>query len=100
MLDDKVAQESIEAGARIIPIGTYRVGKHLRSARHHETISPTAAEMMQSIFRKKLGVIMRIQGKYPDIRPIINLHGVGENPYAGPHQTVQRVQAYHSDIIE
>lgn len=100
MLDDKVAQESIEAGARIIPIGTYRVGKHLRSTRHHETISPAASEMVQSIFRKKLEIITQLQRKHPSIHPIINLHGVGESPYAGPHQTVQRIQAYHSDIIE
>jgi S-methylmethionine-dependent homocysteine/selenocysteine methylase len=99
MLDDQVARESIDAGARIVPIGTYRVGQHLRSAQTYQPISAIAADMMQSVFRKKLDVITRIQGKHPDVRPIINLHGVGESPYAGPHQEVQHIMRYHSDII-
>ena len=74
MLDDQVAQESIEAGARIIPIGTYRVGKHLRSAPSHQEITPAAAEMIQSIFRKKLEIITQLQKKHLSIHPIINLH--------------------------
>ncbi|MCB9806368.1 hypothetical protein H6768_00380 [Candidatus Peribacteria bacterium] len=94
-----MARASIEAGARIIPIGTYRLGKHLRSTPEHNTITHVAASMMQSIFQKKLGVITRIQQDHPDIHPVINLHGVGETPYAGPHQTVHRITRYHSDII-
>ena len=61
MLDDKVARESVEAGARIIPIGTYRVGNHLRSAQMYQHITPAAAQMIQSVFRKKLSVITGIQ---------------------------------------
>lgn len=100
MLDDQVARESIEAGAQLVPIGTYRVGKHLRSTHHHEGISDAAAGMIQSIFQKKLTVITAIQKQHPHIQPLINLHGVGESPYAGPHQTVQKIQSYHRDIIE
>lgn len=55
--------------------------------------------MVQSVLHKKLEVITGIQKKHPDIQPVINLHGVGENPYAGPHQTVQRIAQYHSDIV-
>lgn len=99
LLDDEVARASIDAGARVIPTGTYRVGKHLRSSQTYQAITPAAANMVQSIFQKKLEVITRIQQDHPDIHPVINLHGVGENPYTGPHQTVQHIAQYHSDII-
>lgn len=100
LLDDEVARASIDAGARVIATGTYRVGKHLRSPQTYQKITPDAADMVQFVFRKKLSVITGIQREHPDIQPIINLHGVGESPYAGPHQTTQRIQGYHSDIIE
>lgn len=100
LLDDEVARASINAGARVIATGTYRVGKHLRSPQTYQAITPAAASMVESIFQKKLEVITRIQQDHPDIQPIINLHGVGESPYAGPHQTVQHIAQYHSDIIE
>lgn len=99
MLDDHTARASIDAGARLIPIGTYRVGKHLRSTPHHIDITDQAAGMIREIFHKKLNVIVGIQRQRPDIQPLINLHGVGESPYIGPHQSVQRIQQYHSDII-
>ena len=99
ILDKKIVNDSWEAWARIIPSWTYRLGSQLRGNKQ-EKLDDFLAEMFQTIFISKYKVLEALKKIHPEVFPIINLHGVGTEPYRWPHQTVWQIQEYHGSMIE
>ncbi len=64
----------------MIPSGTYRLGSQLRGDRA-EPLDDFLAEMFQVIFDSKYKVLTAMKQVHPEMFPIINLHGVGTEPY-------------------
>jgi len=91
---------SYQAGARLIPTGTYRVGHQLRLGDEPQDMTEELQEMLQMTFRHKRKILSVFQQAHTDIQPIINLHGVDTSPYRGPHRSFQRTQQYHAHMIE
>ncbi len=64
----------------MIHSGTYRLGSQLRGD-EAEPLDDFLAEMFQTIFVSKYKVLEALKKIHPDAFPIINLHGVGTEPY-------------------
>jgi len=99
VLDGRAVNESFEAGARLIPTGTYRAGHQLRIGDNPWPFDESLRAITQKIFRHKHRVLSVFHETHPDTQPIINLHGVGTSPYRGPHNSIRRAQEYHTNII-
>lgn len=98
-MDRRVTNPSFDAGARLIPTGTYRLGEQLRRDREPAPLDPLLTEIFQVLLREKYKVVSAMQRVYPEVHPIINMHGVDTSPYRGPHASVSQATRYHEDMI-
>lgn len=98
-IDGELANDSFQAGARLIPTSTYRVWHQLRIGDATQKLDDAIRSMIQTLFHHKYQILSVFKKTHPDIQPIINLHGVGTSPYRGPHDSVARAQEYHGGMI-
>ncbi len=98
--DEKVAQASFLAGAKMITTKTYYLGYQLRTSERIHPELNSVLDTMRDVFLKRYHALIAFQKRYPQIVPVIDLHGSGTSPYRGPHGSIHWTQQYHNLVIE